>query len=48
MKFHLEDEGLKGDDFGTFEDQDPTDPDNTQPDRSSDVKSRWADGINNE
>ena len=41
----IEDEGLGPGDFGTFE-GDPTDPDNTQPDRSSDIGSKWADGIN--
>mgnify|MGYP003123230326 CR=1 FL=1 len=41
---HLEDEGLSGDNFGTFE-GDPTDPDNISPDRSQE-SSKWANGLN--
>ena len=38
---HLEDEGLKGENFGTFE-GDPTNPDNSSPERTD---AKWADGI---
>ena len=38
---HLEDEGLRGDNFGTFE-GDPTNPDNVAPDRGTE---KWAEGL---
>jgi len=38
---HLEDEGLKGEDFGTFE-GDPTNPDIVAPDRGTE---KWAGGL---